>query len=382
MKTLVKIILLLCIIPSSLNSISLSKSQRIYFYAPDSITETSIQGTIYKAFENSLRDLENSKEIFFFKTEDMKKDVSVSSTSKIEDFYNLFLETDITGIIYLDFNISGDYVTSNLVFYKIIENEISTYQYEIPVNYNIFDISNLINKIKLNVRNNFPPTTAGILKKRLGSIRNFVRNNSDFDLEMSGGAGFYLRQSLGQNIYSAGFTPYTNLNGKFGFLSLKYHIEASPIFTNYEDNQTILYNLLTNIDLGGWINGEIYRIGFGFGFLMNNYNIYDWNKNFIINKYYYTLIYMNNTFKPVNNLSFSIDFGLLIDSVLISRTFSNGNVPIYFNINFKIYYYKNAFFEFYFPFFLQTAHYGDNNSTAINMAFNLGFGYKIDWRNK
>ncbi len=370
--------------------------QKIIFIFPDIIREKSVDSQIIDETIAVLDKLDKAVNIVYVKE---RKWIGykrlIEDLSNLENIAKFFLNTDVTGIVSVSIEERFEKTIVNLLMYDIARNKINIDAYNLYRYSLIEDITNYTDFAANKIKKYFPRININDLKKAKVKNRIQFRKNPKFELSLSGGIGYFSRQSFNGGVYSHGFTPYMRLGGKWYNFALDFHIEFSPLFNDLKleeelDGQFFLYNFYTSLDFGVWLANQSFRLGLGAGLSLGKYYVEEryYNEDMYSDIIEYNTIeclllfpYFSFSFLPIRSFKIVFDIGTLfspshIDSIGFSMFF-----PLYLKIGFRYFFYKQLFIEMYIPYYMvgmKSEHEGDRLS--FHGIFNIGFGWRYEWR--
>ena len=282
---------------------------------------------------------------------------------------------------------------ANLLMYNIRKNKLYTKNYYLYNSSLIEDLADYINFANNTIKHNFPEINIKDLKKTRIKNRIRFRKNPKFEFLLSGGLGYFSRQSGGFNVFSHGFTPYINIDSKFYNFALDFHVEFSPLFNglNQIDDPILkdnyfLYNFYTSMDLGGWLIKQTIKLGLGIGFSTGDFYKIVRNENGPEEKSIMNVvllfIYFNFSFLPTRSFQINLNMGAFFSPKDFTEITISFYFPLYLKISFRYFFYKQLFFEMSVPYYMIGINQKDGDGQqepSFQAMVNIGFGWRFEW---
>lgn len=388
--------------------------RRVIFIKPELIIEGSLEHFIFNETETVFEKMEAEGQLGYLHEGEWRRyrgQLNYEDYSLLSDFN---LNTGVTGAIRI-FVTDSDEATLQVKvnIFDFLTKKSSDYKFYLKkdrVDAHLISYKERLQKL---LATHFPPEDYKQKAKRKYRIPPFVRVNPDYQLALSGGAGFNMKQVFSPfdsepGVYGLGPLFYFRLDSSIRRFNLRFQLEGGPLF--YEPFQAVygidefslaqtytsqdgpIPSLFTSIDFGGWFKNHILKIGGGFGFGyssiyhtskedlgfdMSGYHKVDRRIEFI--NYMLVFAYMNFTLQPYRTVLISLDIGGFLSPDKIDRVTPTPFIPFYFRLLFRYYFYQGLFWEFTLPFYALDR---DEGSPAPNVIFMLGLGWRFEWRRR
>ncbi|MCK4796734.1 MAG: hypothetical protein KAT05_05090, partial [Spirochaetes bacterium] len=177
--------------------------QKIIFIFPDIIREKSVDSQIIDETIAVLDKLDKAVNIVYVKE---RKWIGykrlIEDLSNLENIAKFFLNTDVTGIVSVSIEERFEKTIVNLLMYDIAKNKINIDAYNLYRYSLIEDITNYTDFAANKIKKYFPRININDLKKAKVKNRIQFRKNPKFELSLSGGIGYFSRQSFNGGVYS------------------------------------------------------------------------------------------------------------------------------------------------------------------------------------
>jgi hypothetical protein len=382
------LILFFCIF--KINSLDEVKPQKIILTYPDYKKSDNLAKQIIDDTISILEKLDNQLSIIYVKESKwiLNKKL-IEDKSNIDNLAKFFFYTEVSGIVSLTIDDYDNYKLINLNTYNLITKSETNQQYKIDKN-NIIEFLNsyIISSTKI-ISEAFPGIDINKLKQEKLKMLVMSRKNPDTEVLLSGGIGYFSRQSFKGPINSFGFTPYINLGCKTYYVGINIYTEFSMLFNDpdlHPDKKYFLYNFFASFDLGGWMLNQSLMISAGCAlsvgmYYINKQDTFSENheEEYVSETLMFLYPYLSFTFMPLRSLIIRFDLGSFLCITDLEKYRASAYMPIYIKFNLKYFLYKNFFIEFSVPFFMisyKTKNNGENPSFQ-GMA-NIGFGYRFE----
>lgn len=388
--------------------------RRVIFVKPELILEGSLEHFIFNETETVLERMETEGRLGYLHEGQWKRykgQLNYEDYSLLSDFN---LNTGVTGAIRIFVSESDDTALQIRVnvfdFFTKKSSDYKFYMKRDKVDAHLISYKERLEKV---LSSHFPPEDYEQVAGRKYRIPPFVRVNPDYQVALSGGVGFNMKQVFSPfnsdpSVYSFGPLFYFRLDSTIKRFNLRFQLEGGPLFyepfqteygieapsmlQTYSSQDGPIPNLFTSLDFGGWFKNQIFKMGGGLGFAYSSlyytskeqldyqvfgYNPYNRTIEFI--NYMLVFAYMNFTLQPYRTVLISVDVGAFLSPDRIDRVTPTPFMPFYFRLMFRYYFYQGLFWEFNLPFYALGM---DEGAPAPNLVFFLGLGWRFEWRRR
>lgn len=378
--------------------------RRIILVKPEVTIEGSTESFIFSETEALLERLESEGKMEYLREGEWRRYrafLNYEDRAALADFY---LNTGVTGVLrlFIEEDERGTLLVKVNIF-DLKKKKSFDYRYYLDPNKLNSQLLSYKKRLERWLAEHFPPEELDEVASMKYKVPPFVRVNPDYQVALSGGAGFYMKQIYPGNPGNFAFGPlfYFKLDASVKRFNLRLHLEGGPLFyepfqaeqengfstTTFQSEEGPIPNLFASLDFGGWFKNHVFKLGggLGVGFSSIYYSVKEnqgdnqWVRTTEFKNYLALFIYMNFTLQPYRNVLISVDFGSFLSPDQLSYITPSPFIPFYFRLLFRYYFYKGLFMEFCLPFY--AIGMGDMLPYP-NLMFELGLGWRFEWRRK
>lgn len=385
--------------------------RKITLIKPGLIIENSTEEILYARAESAMEKLSIENKILYVPEHRWKKYqryLNFDEPSVLADFYK---NTGITGTINLFVEENPTYYVISVILFDFISREKKLQKIYLVKEQMVEELGFFTLSFSSLITGTFPADSKKNLKKRKYIPPPFVRNYHDYELVVSGGAGFHFSNpniNTAVNVFSFGAAPYCSLEATIHSFRVRLDTSFSFVFNyslytnenkkNYSgyrtDDNLFLWNSFTTLDLSGWLKNRIVALGGGVGVEKKSFNKRDisvvtsstGSEESIYSDYYQrtlfmTFVYFHIAIQPYPDMVIYNDLGFFLCPQRIGTLTPAPAFAPFFRFGFRYVFYKNLFFEIKLPFYLfrYNTDEDDGKTSRPSTALYFGMGWRFAW---
>lgn len=375
--------------------------QTVIIIKPDIIIENSLETVIYAETVALLEFLDASNNIVFLREKFWKSDKKLINYQDSSDLADFYYNTGVSGIVkFLIYESEDGLYYVQLSLFNIYKKKEVKVEYYLQAAALDLQLNGYRDFLKNNILKHFPVLDKAKLAASKYKIPPFVRVNSDYEIMLSGGNGFYFKElCIGSPIYGYGGTTYFNFAPRIKNFSLNFHVDFSvfghsspyetyPSTDEYDLSQErSSINIFSTLSFNGWFKNQVFKLGGGTGVAGGRmYNVIeeDDSDDIDIDRLDYLLVFLfiSISAQPIKTAIISVDIGSYFSPTHFDQIRFSYIMFYYLRINLKYFIYKGLFIEWELPFYGLGVEENDGGSFVkpySQLMINLGLGWRFEW---